>query len=195
MKTGKQEEDKRMSEQKNMNEWNETTNENGQMDRAGNGTETVNYEYDANYSATSNVQEAPKERVVLGIIGAFAGTLIGAVCIVLLGQWGYIASISGVIMGFCALKGYQILGKGFSVKAIVICAVLMIVMVYLSNWATYALLVAEVYEVDAITSFMSVPMLLSEGAIDSGMYYKDLGMIYLFTALGAVPTLKDHFKR
>mgnify|MGYP007025199580 CR=1 FL=1 len=29
-----------MSEQKNMNEWNETTNENGQMDRAGNGTET-----------------------------------------------------------------------------------------------------------------------------------------------------------
>lgn len=184
-----------MSEQKNMNEWNETTNENGQMDSAGNGTETVNYEYDANYSAAPNVQEAPKERVVLGIIGAFAGTLIGAVCIVLLGQWGYIASISGVIMGFCALKGYQILGKGFSVKAIVICAVLMIVMVYLSNWATYALLVAEVYEVDAITSFMSVPMLLSEGAIDSGMYYKDLGMIYLFTALGAVPTLKDHFKR
>lgn len=195
MKTGKQEEDKRMSEQKNMNEWNETTNENGQMDSAGNGTETVNYEYDANYSAAPNVQEAPKERVVLGIIGAFAGTLIGAVCIVLLGQWGYIASISGVIMGFCALKGYQILGKGFSVKAIVICAVLMIVMVYLSNWATYALLVAEVYEVDAITSFRSVPMLLSEGAIDSGMYYKDLGMIYLFTALGAVPTLKDHFKR
>lgn len=178
-----------------MNEWNETTNENRQMDNAGNGTETVNYEYETNYSAAPNVQEASKERVVLGIIGAFAGTLIGAVCIVLLGQWGYIASISGVIMGFCALKGYQILGKGFSVKAIVICAVLMIVMVYLSNWATYALLVAEVYEVDAITSFMSVPMLLSEGAIDSGMYYKDLGMIYLFTALGAVPTLKDHFKR
>lgn len=123
-----------MSEQKNMNEWNETTNENGQMDRAGNGTETVNYEYDANYSAAPNVQEAPKERVVLGIIGAFAGTLIGAVCIVLLGQWGYIASISGVIMGFCALKGYQILDKGFSVKAIVICAVLMIVMSLLKLW-------------------------------------------------------------
>ena len=114
-----------------MNEWNETTNENRQMDNAGNGTETVNYEYDANYSAAPNVQEASKERVVLGIIGAFAGTLIGAVCIVLLGQWGYIASISGVIMGFCALKGYQILGKGFSVKAVVICAILMIVMVHM----------------------------------------------------------------
>ena len=106
-----------MSEQKKMNEWNETI-----------------------------VQEVQKERVV---------------------------------MGFCALKGYQILAGGFSLKAIAICAILMIVMVYLSNWISYALAVAEVYETDIATSFGAIPMLL----------------LYIFTALGAVPTLKEHFRK
>lgn len=141
------------------------------------------------------VSQPQKERVALGIVGAFVGTLIGAACIVLLGQLGYIASISGIVMGFCALKGYQILGKQISVKGIVICAILMIVMVYLSNWFTYALAVAEVYEVDIATSFNSVPMLIREGEIEGGMYYKDLVMLYIFTALGAVPTMRNHFKK
>lgn len=135
-----------------------------------------------------------KERVFLGTIGALVGCIIGAVCIVLLGQFGYIASICGVIMGVCALKGYRILAKGISLKGIVITAILMVIMVYISNWFSYGLAVAEVYEVDALTGFFATPMLLEEGAIEAAAYYKDLGMLYLFTALGAVPTIRDHFK-
>ena len=42
----------------------------------------------------------------------------------LVNQFGYIASISGVVMGVCALKGYQILGKKMSLKGIIICVIL-----------------------------------------------------------------------
>lgn len=136
-----------------------------------------------------------KERVAGGILGAFIGSLIGAVCIILLEQFGYIASISGVVMGICAVKGYQILGKHISTKGIIICTVFMIIMIYFSNWFCYALAVSEVYEADVMSSFIAVPELMGEGAIDAGMYYKDLIMLYLFTALGAVPTLREQLKK
>lgn len=155
--------------------------------------EELQYQYDE--TAENEMLDERKENVFLGLIGAFVGSLIGAICIVLLGEFGYIASICGVAMGFCALKGYTILGKKMSVKGLVICAIIMVLMVYLSNMVSYGLAVAEVYETDAITGTLAVHYLLAEGAIDTGFYFKDLLMLYVFTAMGAVPTIKDHFKR
>ena len=122
------------------------------------------------------------------------GTLIGAICIVLVNQFGYIASISGVVMGVCALKGYQILGKKMSLKGIIICVILILLMVYISNWFSYAVAVAQVYKADIVSSFLVVPELIKEGAIESGAYYKDLLMLYVFTAIGAVPVIKNQIK-
>lgn len=39
-----------------------------------------------------------------------------------------------------------------------------------------------------------VPELIKEGAIESGAYYKDLLMLYVFTAIGAVPVIKNQIK-
>ena len=141
-----------------------------------------------------SVSDSVKERVVLGTLGAFVGALIGTICIVILGQFGYIASICGVVMGFCAMGGYQLLGKKMSKKGIIITIVIMLVMVYVSNWFSYALAVADVAEVDVLTAFLVTPELVSEGFIDAGAYYKDLVMLYAFMAIGAVPTIKKYFK-
>lgn len=46
------------------------------------------------------------ENVVAGVVGAFLGTLLGVVCTVVIGQLGYVASVSGLIMAVGALKGY-----------------------------------------------------------------------------------------
>ena len=96
----------------------------------------------------------------------------------ILGQFGYIASICGVVMGFCAMGGYQLLGKKMSKKGIIITIVIMLVMVYVGNWFSYALAVADVAEVDVLTAFLVPPELVSEGFIDAGAYYKDLVMLY-----------------
>ena len=159
--------------------------------------ENKDFENNMEYSyaeGSVSVSDSVKERVVLGTLGAFVGALIGTICIVILGQFGYIASICGVVMGFCAMGGYQLLGKKMSKKGIIITIVIMLVMVYVSNWFSYALAVADVAEVDVLTAFLLTPELVSEGFIDAGAYYKDLVMLYAFMAIGAVPTIKKYFK-
>ena len=159
--------------------------------------ENKDFENNMEYSyaeGSVSVSDSVKERVVLGTLGAFVGALIGTICIVILGQFGYIASICGVVMGFCAMGGYQLLGKKMSKKGIIITIVIMLVMVYVSNWFSYALAVADVAEVDVLTAFLVTPELVSEGFIDAGAYYKDLVMLYSFMAIGAVPTIKKYFK-
>ena len=47
-----------------------------------------------------------RENVLAGIVGAFLGSLIGVACIVIVGQMGYVASICGLVMAVCSLKGY-----------------------------------------------------------------------------------------
>ena len=159
--------------------------------------ENKDFENNMEYSyaeGSVSVSDSVKELVVLGTLGAFVGALIGTICIVILGQFGYIASICGVVMGFCAMGGYQLLGKKMSKKGIIITIVIMLVMVYVSNWFSYALAVADVAEVDVLTAFLVTPELVSEGFIDAGAYYKDLVMLYAFMAIGAVPTIKKYFK-
>lgn len=161
-----------------------------------NDNQSFDYDYaQVDADGATVIQTEQKERVFLGILGALVGCLLGGVLIVVLGAMGYIASISGFVMGICALKGYILLGKKISVKGIVITAVLMIVTVYISHMISYGFAVAEVFEVDIFTGISAVPMLLAEDAIDAGMYYKDLAMLYVFTALGAAPTVKNYLKR
>ena len=153
------------------------------------------------------VSDSVEEQVVLGTLGAFVGALIGTICIVILGQYsyvyghgyGYIAYIGGVVMGFCAMGGYQLLGKKMSKKGIIITIVIMLVMVYVSNWIGYAIALAdESLTLDFMTAFWEVQRVVRLGWIGGVYYYKDLVMLYVFMAfgmaIGAVPTIKKYFK-
>lgn len=135
-----------------------------------------------------------KENLIGGIAGAFLGSILGAICIVLLGQIGYVASLSGVVMGVCALKGYEMLGGKLSIKGIIISVLLMVVMVYIGQRFDYAIEIAKVFKVDVITGFRLVPAFLTEGAIETASYYANLAMLYLFTALGGGSTVGNALK-
>ncbi len=73
-------------------------------------------------------QKARPENVVAGVVGAFLGSLLGVVCTVVIGQLGYVASISGLIMAVGALKGYELLAGRLSKKGALISSVLIVVM-------------------------------------------------------------------
>lgn len=138
------------------------------------------------------------ENVALGIVGALIGAAIGAACIILLSQLGYIASLSGVVLAFCTLKGYELLGKGISTKGIVICIVLMVITPFVADWIDWAIVVMQYYEGSAITfaeALLIVPLLMEDGSIAMSDYLTNLGMIYLFVALGAFYTVKSAFKK
>lgn len=155
-----------------------------------------------NFNEGSAVQEfeehEKKERVVLGILGALIGALIGCAVILLIGHFGYIASIGGVIMAICSVNGYRIFAGKMSNKGVFFCIVIMAVTVYFANRLEYAL---DFYkELDAAygdISFIKVYENLNELLWDYDVYHSyitDMICLYAFTGGGAFPTIKRNYK-
>ena len=143
----------------------------------------------------SPVEIPASENMALGIVGALGGALLGGASIVLLSMMGYMASISGVILAFCTLKGYELLAKGISKKGIAICIVLMVLTPFIADWICWALVFVEAWEVTFSEAFMVAPLLLEDGTIAMGDYLKDLGMLYLFVVLGGFCFVRDALKK
>lgn len=136
-------------------------------------------------------QQSKRENILGGIVGALLGSLLGVASIVILGQLGYVAAVSGLIMAICTLKGYELLGGKLSNKGLVISIVLMLLMTLVGCQLDWAILVAKELEIDLFSAFMSVPMLISLEVIELGVYITNLVMLYLFAVLGAIPTIRS----
>lgn len=134
-------------------------------------------------------KQGKRENVVAGIVGALIGSLLGAASIIIFSQLGYVAALSGVIMAVCTLKGYELLGGKLSKKAIVISVILMVVMTFIGDRMDWAILIMRELEIDFITAYQILPMLLEEQAIEMSNYVGSLAMEYLFVLLGAIPTI------
>ena len=140
------------------------------------------------------MEQKKRENVPAGIVGAFLGSLIGVACAVLIGQLGYVASVSGLVMAVCALKGYELLGGSLTKKGALISSLLILVMTYLAHRLIWAVALADVLHAGIFEAFQEIPELLDRGRIESGPYWGDLIMLYLFTLLGAVPTIWNGLK-
>ena len=159
----------------------------------------MDYEYgEAAVEMPASPELQPKENVLLGIVGALIGALLGGASIILFSQLGYIASLSGFILAFCTLKGYTLLGKGLSTKGVILCVIMMLVTPFVADWLDWGILVyrswAE-YGVTFLECLQILPELFADGTITMGEYLKNLGMIYLFVIIGGFYTLKNAFKR
>ena len=137
------------------------------------------------------------ENVLGGVIGAVIGALLGGASIVLIDQIGFIAAISGFVLAFCTLKGYELLGGRLTTKGIIISIVLMLITPYFADRACWAIALTQQLSFGWSFGevFAMIPVWLEEGAIDMGVYLQNLLMIYGFTALGAFGTVKSVIKR
>lgn len=133
--------------------------------------------------------ENTKEQFIPGLVGAFLGSLAGVAFIVILGQLGFVAAVSGIVMGLAIIKGYEWLGKKFTKKAVVAVSIVMLVMTYFAYRLDWAITIARVVEINVFDSFQIIPYLLESGDIDSGEYYIEMFKLYFFTLVGFVPTL------
>ena len=140
--------------------------------------------------------EEKHENVVKGTIGALIGSLIGGACIILLGQLGYVAAISGIVLAFCALKGYELLGGKLSTKGIVISIIFMLVVPAVAFFINVALSVVGEFPDATFGEALSFVIELTQ--YDSEMQsavVTELLMLYGFTALGAFSLVASAFKK
>ena len=139
-----------------------------------------------------------QENVIGGIVGAFLGAFIGGASIILIGMLGYIASVSGLILAVCTLKGYELLGGKLSGKGIVISILFMLATPYIADRIDWAIVIMQEFADYGVTfaeGFAAVPELLKDGSIEMGEYIKNLLMIYGFCVLGAFATLRSTLKK
>ena len=135
------------------------------------------------------VLDAKSENVVGGTVGALIGSLIGVAAIIIISRLGFVAAISGVIMGVCTLKGYEMLGGKLTKKGIVISIIIMLLMVYIGDRFDWAIMAAKEFGGSVFSWFREIPGLVSDGAIESGVYSGNLVKLYAFAILGAIPTI------
>lgn len=153
--------------------------------------------YNGGMEQTAMPEVRPAENMLLGLIGALIGAALGGASIIGLGQLGYVASISGLILAFCTLKGYALLGKGMSTKGVILCAILMLVTPFAADYLNWSLTVYQelsIYGITFMDSMQLLPELLKESEL-VGEYLKNLGMLYLFVVMGGFYTVKNAFKK
>lgn len=137
------------------------------------------------------------ENVLTGVVGAVIGALLGGASIVLLSQLGYVAAISGLILAVCTLKGYELLGGQLSKRGILISCLLMAITPYIADRIDWAIVIAQTFADEGVSlgmAFAAVHDVIAESDM-VGDYFSNLGMIYLFVAMGAFGTLKGLFKK
>lgn len=142
--------------------------------------------------------EIPKpENLLTGIVGALIGAALGAGSIILLSQIGIVASISGLILAVCTLKGYELLGGQLSKRGIIICCLIMAITPYIADRLDWAIIIAQTFADEGVTlgaAFAAVHDVIAESDM-LGDYFYSLGMVYLFVIIGAVGTLRNRFKK
>lgn len=138
--------------------------------------------------------ETKQENMFAGILGALIGGVIGGAAIVLVGQLGLISAISGVILAFCTLKGYELLGKKLSKQGILVCIVIMLAVPYLADRISWALVIMKEFEWLFGDAFLYVHQVVTEFELEAN-YWKDLLFVYAFTALGAFTMIKQTLKQ
>ena len=134
--------------------------------------------------------ELKHENVAAGLFGAFLGSLVGVACIVLFSMLGYVSALSGIVMAWCALKGYEKLAGSISKKGAAAAILLVLVMTWIANQLDISIQVAMQYDIPVWDVFLAVPALLRTGSVDGGLFWGSLALLYLFTLLGAFPVLR-----
>lgn len=142
-------------------------------------------------------KKAVKGNPVAGIVGAFLGALIGAALWVLIYHLGYIAGLAGLVMAVLALKGYEKFAGNLNVIGIIVCLAMVAVMIYFANNVAFALEIYGAYKTEFDIGFSdayrAIPEFLKDSEI-SAVYYKDLIIGYILTAVASAGTIYGMFR-
>lgn len=134
---------------------------------------------------------------LLGTLGAFLGAALGAVAWGFVLYMGYVASIVGLVIGFLAEKGYNLL-KGKQGKAKVLILILAVVFgVLLGTFAADAITLTEMMANGELRGFTPadipafIAFMLAEEPEYRSATISNIGMGLLFAALGVFALLRN----
>ena len=141
-------------------------------------------DYHAEVQDTVQAYDDRKENFLLGIVGAVIGVIIGGAVALLVARLGYVSVLAGIALGFCTIKGYEILGKKLTKKGVVVSAVLMILTVFLVNQLDNVLFFMDEYALPFDVTWGLFNEETFKGNVPEN-YFLELGKLAVFTLGGA----------
>lgn len=134
-----------------------------------------------------------KPNIVLGIIGALLGALVGSVAWVLIYQLGYIAAIAGLAIFWCSFQGYRILGKSTNMLAVVIVLLVSTIVLIGAHFLCWGLEIYSLLEISLMDAIFLIPSLVFNPVIiaeDSSIvlsFIRDLAIGLVVICVSAAP--------
>ena len=108
------------------------------------------FENPVEYAGSPEIEEK-QENTFGGLIGAIIGAILGGASIILFSQMGFVSAISGLVLAFCTLKGYELLGKKRGATGTILCIILMLLVPYLADRIGWAIEIFKAFQEDGIT--------------------------------------------
>lgn len=148
-------------------------------------------------TAFAEQQAADSGSYFKGALGAFGGSVLGAILWAIVLNMGYVASLVGFVIGWLAQKGYDLL-KGKQGKGKVVILILAIIFgVVLGTFAADVITVASMISSGEAygLAYTDIPAfilaILAEDAEYRGAVLANIGMGLLFAALGVFALLRQ----
>lgn len=138
-----------------------------------------------------------KGNVFFGIVGALLFSLVGVVLWVIIGQFGYIAGICGLITVVCAMKGYEKLGGKLDLLGVILTVIISIVMIFVAEEISLGIQIyttfQEVYPITIFDAFSALPQFMQEQEVIEAVI-RDLLMGYVLMAVASVGTIINVYR-
>lgn len=137
-----------------------------------------------------------KSSLIPGLVGAFLGSLIGALMWIGIYKLGYIAGIAGAVTVICALKGYEKFGGALDVKGVLVSVIISVAMIYFANniaWAWEAYDALKDYGYTFSDAYRGLGDILEETDLTRS-YYGDLAIGYFLTLICSIGTIISAFR-
>ena len=131
-----------------------------------------------------------QENVALGIIGAIGGSLIGVVVMALFyygNYYEYVNYLSGMIMIFCSIKGYEKLSGKSSTRGMIISTIVTLAMIYVGARFCFAILLTQYYSgYNVFEAFVEAGEKTATNHALARHYNEILVAQYIFAGIGIV---------
>ena len=143
-----------------------------------------------------------KERFALGIVGAVLGSVIGATCIVLLGHFGYVTAISGLVMAFATLLLYRLFSGKLTIRGGIVSLIIMIIMTFAAHYINNSIVVLSGvsytgYTLQAAMGTLFGILVKPEPEIIPfrKQFFGYMWLLYLYVFVGCVPFIVSLFRK
>lgn len=145
------------------------------------------------------MSQSKDENILKGLLGAFLGSFVGLLIIVIFSNFGIVASISGSVMASLTVKYYKKFAGDMSKTGLIISVIVMIIMTLLALNISISLEIVKVqnqsgYMPNFIYIFTNIYYLIKINYINLGYYLSRLVLLYLFMFIGAYSVIRNNLK-